>query len=109
MTVVYVVVTALLSLAALMAVVRVIRGPSMLDRVVATDVLIATIVGGLGAEAAYNRHATTLPILVVLSMVGFVGSVAVARFVDRRDRPHPAHAGPDRTMAKASDLGEDNT
>lgn len=87
MTVVYIVVTVLLSVATLFAVIRIIRGPSMLDRMVATDVLLAIVVGALGAEAAYNRHATTLPILVVLSTVGFVGSVTVARFVARRDRP----------------------
>jgi multicomponent Na+:H+ antiporter subunit F len=27
-----------------------------------------------------HRHTTTLPILVVLSLLGFVGSVSVARF-----------------------------
>ncbi|MGH8823898.1 MAG: monovalent cation/H+ antiporter complex subunit F, partial [Jiangellaceae bacterium] len=40
-----------------------------------------------GLEAAVNRHATTLPILVVLSLVGFVGSVSVARFAAGEVRP----------------------
>ena len=34
-----------------------------------------------------NRHATTLPILVVLSLVGFVGAVSVARFAAGEARP----------------------
>lgn len=87
MSVVFVVVTALLSLAAVLAFIRIVRGPSMLDRMIATEVFLATVVGAIGAEAAYSRHATTLPILVVVSTVGFVGSVSVARFVARRDRP----------------------
>ena len=83
MTVAAVSAAAVLSLAAALVLVRVIRGPSMLDRVMAVDVMIAILVCGLGLEAAVNRHATTLPILVSLSLVGFVGSVSVARFAAR--------------------------
>ncbi|MEV0729086.1 MULTISPECIES: monovalent cation/H+ antiporter complex subunit F [Polymorphospora] len=82
---VVVAVTALLSTAAVLAIVRIVRGPTLLDRVVATDVLLAVLVGAIGAEAAFNRHATTLPILVVLSILGFVGSVSVVRFAARDD------------------------
>lgn len=80
-TVLTVCVTVLLSVAALLALARIVRGPSLLDRVVAADVLLSTMVGAVAMEAAINRHATTLPILVALSLLGFVGSVAVVRFV----------------------------
>jgi multicomponent Na+:H+ antiporter subunit F len=52
----------------------------MLDRTVALDVFTTTIVGAIALEAAYARRATTIPILVVMSLVAFVGSVTVARF-----------------------------
>ncbi|MBX7268377.1 cation:proton antiporter [Micromonospora sp. Llam7] len=84
--VVAVVLTGLLSVAALLALVRLYRGPSLLDRVIAADMLLATMVGAVGAEAAINRHATTLPVLVVLALLGFVGSVSLVRFAVR-DRP----------------------
>jgi multicomponent Na+:H+ antiporter subunit F len=71
---------AVLGVAALLLVARVSLGPTMLDRVVALDVLVAVVICGLGLEAAVNQHTTTLPILVVLSLLGFVGSVSVARF-----------------------------
>ncbi|MGW0433225.1 monovalent cation/H+ antiporter complex subunit F [Micromonospora sp. NPDC003197] len=85
MTAVVVIVTALLAIAAVLALIRIARGPSLLDRVVATDVLLSVVVGALGTEAAINRHATTLPIMVVLSILGFVGSVGVVRFVAREE------------------------
>ncbi|MEV2240563.1 monovalent cation/H+ antiporter complex subunit F [Micromonospora sp. NPDC049891] len=78
--------TSLLSVTALLALARLYRGPSLLDRVVAADMLLATMVGAVGAEAAVNRHATTLPVLVVLALLGFVGSVSLVRFAVR-DRP----------------------
>ena len=72
---------AVLALAGVLVVIRIVRGPTVLDRVVALDVLVAIIVCALGLEAAVGRHSTTLPILIALSMVGVVGSVIVARFV----------------------------
>ena len=76
---------AMLGAAALLLVIRISRGPTMLDRVVALDVLVSVVICGLSLEAAVNRHATTLPILGVLSLLGFVGSVSVARFTRGSD------------------------
>jgi multicomponent Na+:H+ antiporter subunit F len=71
---------AMLGAAALLLVIRISRGPTMLDRVVALDVLVAVVIGALALEAASQQHTTTLPVLVVLSLLGFVGAVSVARF-----------------------------
>ncbi|MFI7605392.1 monovalent cation/H+ antiporter complex subunit F [Micromonospora sp. NPDC049366] len=78
--------TGLLSVTALLALARLYRGPSLLDRVVAADMLLATMIGAVGAEAAVNGHATTLPVLVVLSLLGFIGSVSLVRFAAREDQ-----------------------
>jgi multicomponent Na+:H+ antiporter subunit F len=82
-TVVAVLSTALLAAGATLALIRVVRGPSVLDRIVATDVLLAIVVVAIATEAAFTRDATALPVLVVLSILGFVGSVSVARFSGR--------------------------
>ena len=80
MTVVVVLCVAFLTVAALLLVARISLGPTMLDRVVGLDVLVAVVICGLALEAAVRRHTTTLPILGVLSLLGFVGSVSIARF-----------------------------
>lgn len=90
MTVVVWVAGALLAAAAVLVVIRIGLGPTMLNRVVALDVFTSILVCGLCVEAAFNRHGTTLPVLVVLSLVGFVGSVSVARFASREKlEDHP--------------------
>ena len=71
---------ALLAAAAVLTLVRIERGPSMLDRTIALDTFTATLVGAVALEAAWNRRTDTLPILLVIAMVGFVGSVTIARF-----------------------------
>ncbi|PFG35024.1 monovalent cation/H+ antiporter complex subunit F [Sanguibacter antarcticus] len=80
MTVVAIVCGALLAGAAILALVRAERGPSMLDRTIALDVFVTAIVGAIVLESALSGRTDTLPILVVLSLVAFVGSVTVARF-----------------------------
>lgn len=80
MTVVVVICSVLLVLGAAFAIVRAEKGPSMLDRTVALDVVVATMIVGVALYAAADRRADVVPILVVLSLVGFVGSVTIARF-----------------------------
>lgn len=80
MNVVLIVCVSILGVSALLLVTRISLGPTMLDRLIALDVLVAVIICALALEAAVNQHTTTLPVLVVLSLLGFVGSVSVARF-----------------------------
>ena len=78
-----------LSLAAGGAIIRIARGPSLLDRVLAADVLLAILGAALCIDMAVNRNLNNLMLLVSISIIGFVGSVTVARFVaDRRKQPN---------------------
>ncbi|MFD9499348.1 monovalent cation/H+ antiporter complex subunit F [Streptomyces sp. NPDC060035] len=73
--------------------VRIRRGPSMLDRAIALDVCAALIIAGLGAKSALARDPFYFPIMLVLAFLGFTGSVGIARFIAVRDRP-PSHRTP---------------
>jgi multicomponent Na+:H+ antiporter subunit F len=79
----------ILSLAAAGAILRIARGPSLLDRVLASDVLLAILGAALCIDMAVNRHLNNLMLLVALSVIGFIGSTTVARFVaNRREQPN---------------------
>jgi len=82
----------LFAVAALFAVVRIWRGPSILDRMVAADMLLSTLICVLGAEMVYNHHTRTLPVALVLAMFAFVGSVSVARFATKQKDAEAKHA-----------------
>lgn len=81
MTVVYWLAYGMLGVGALLALVRLARGPSLLDRVVATDTLLVIIAAGLAVHATLERDPTVVPVLVVVSLLAFVGSVSVARYI----------------------------
>ena len=76
----------LLSLAAALAIVRIARGPSILERVLAPDVLLTIVAAALCVDMAVNRHMNNLVFVAVACVIGFVGSVTVSRYVtDRRN------------------------
>ncbi|WP_334140998.1 monovalent cation/H+ antiporter complex subunit F [Rhabdothermincola sp.] len=74
----------LLVLAASLAVVRLVRGPSLADRIVATDLLITILVLGLAVEAARTNSGAFLSVMLVVAVLGFLGTTTVARFIERR-------------------------
>jgi multicomponent Na+:H+ antiporter subunit F len=76
----------LLCAAVLLTVVRLLRGPSTLDRIVALDVFVILIVVAAALYIAYYRDGSNIPLLAAVALIGFVGSVAVARLTVRRER-----------------------
>lgn len=82
----------LFTAAAVLAVVRIVLGPSILDRVVASDVLLTTLILVLGTEMTFNGHTRTIPIMVVLAATAVFGTIAVARYVTQQDKPGGGHS-----------------
>ncbi|MBM9469230.1 monovalent cation/H+ antiporter complex subunit F [Nakamurella leprariae] len=65
------------------AMVRLLRGPSLIDRVIALDVLLAILVGVIVVVAAVTRSSITLVAAVVVALLGFLGSAGLAKLLPR--------------------------
>jgi multicomponent Na+:H+ antiporter subunit F len=76
---------AILALAGALTLWRLVRGPSVLDRSVALDALTSICLIAVALVACVQRSGALLPVLLVVSLVGFTGSVTVARFAAGRD------------------------
>lgn len=88
----------LILVGAVLAIVRAERGPSMLDRTIALDIVVTCLVAAVALYASLERRADVVPILVVLSLVGFIGSVTIARFA----AVEPEDAGRVRTREEVA-------
>jgi multicomponent Na+:H+ antiporter subunit F len=77
---------AMVGLALLLAFVRRVRGPTLPDRVVALDLMGVLAVGMIAAYAVATDQAVLLGPATVLALVGFLGTVAFARYLGRRSR-----------------------
>jgi multicomponent Na+:H+ antiporter subunit F len=76
---------AMLALAAALAFIRLLRGPTVPDRVVALDLIGVLIVCVVVAVAAITGEQAYLDVAIVIALVSFVGTVAYARYVERED------------------------
>lgn len=73
---------AVLAAAALLALWRVVRGPSLPDRVVAIDLLGVIVTGFAVVSAASTGSSWFLDIAIVIALVSFVGTIAYARYIE---------------------------
>ena len=62
---------------------RLVRGPSLPDRVVATDLIGVIAVGIIVVSAAATAQQALLDAAIVIALIGFVGTIAYARYVER--------------------------
>ena len=74
---------ATLGVALLAAVVRLIKGPTLPDRIVAMDLIGVLVVGVIVVLAGSTDVTATLDAAVVIALIGFVGTVAYASYVQR--------------------------
>ena len=76
---------ATLGIALLIAFIRLVKGPTLPDRIVATDLLGVLVVGLIAVLAGWSRVRATLDAAMVIALVGFLGTIAYATYVERGD------------------------
>lgn len=76
-----------LAIAALLSFVRILRGPTAHDRVVALSNLGSTVIGLVGAYAIRQEEVLLLDALIVFALLGFISTVAFARYLERGAHP----------------------
>lgn len=75
---------AMLAIAGVLALVRVGRDGSLPDKVLGADTLILVLASSIAAGAGVTRQASFLDSLVVVTLLSFVGTITVARYIERR-------------------------
>ena len=85
----------LFAVGAALTVYRVVRGPTILDRMIASDVLLTTMTLVLGGVMALEQRTDLLPVLLVLAGTAAFATIAVARSVSKHDRSEADQTGRD--------------
>jgi multicomponent Na+:H+ antiporter subunit F len=76
----------MLSLSLFLAFVRLVRGPSLPDRVVALDLMATAAVGFIATYAILTGQSMLLRPAVALSLLAFLGTVAFAYYIEKRGK-----------------------
>ncbi len=74
----------LLGVAAALVTVRLVVGPSLADRVVAADLLLTLVVMSAAVAAARTGDGTYLRAMLIVAVVGFLGTTMAARYIEER-------------------------
>ncbi|MCS6892395.1 MAG: monovalent cation/H+ antiporter complex subunit F [Rhodovarius sp.] len=80
---------------------RMLRGPGIVDRAVGLDLLGLLAVAATALLALGSGHVALLDIAMGLGLVGFIGAVGIASFVERAARSHGAGRGGCRSSTAA--------
>lgn len=77
---------AMLSAALFLAFARLVRGPSLPDRVVALDLMGTLAVGVIAVQAIQAGQPVSLDVAIVVALIVFLGTAAFAQYLERRGR-----------------------
>jgi multisubunit Na+/H+ antiporter MnhF subunit len=83
---VIVAVLTVLCIAAVLFAARLVIGPTLADRVVALNGILIVGMVLLAELAVETGRGSFLPVLVLLAVVGFLGTAMIARFLEGRER-----------------------
>lgn len=75
-----------LALSAILVFYRFIKGPDMVDRVIALDLLIIIGIGVIAVYSIVTGQSTFLDIAMILAMIGFLGTVAFSYYLEKREK-----------------------
>ena len=84
----------LLLLAILIAFVRMVKGPTLVDRVVSVDLITVLAVAVAVLVGIANGHSAILDVAVATALVAFLATVAFAWFANRRADQFESNSGP---------------
>jgi multicomponent Na+:H+ antiporter subunit F len=74
----------MLAVAACLTFVRLLKGPTLPDRVVAIDLIGVLMVCILVVTSAATRQQALLDVAMVVALISFIGTVAYSRYIERR-------------------------
>ncbi|GAA3747841.1 multicomponent Na+:H+ antiporter subunit F [Spinactinospora alkalitolerans] len=81
---VYVAVFTMLGVGAVCTLIRLVRGPSVLDRIVSLNALSVLLVSAIAVEGAIRQDDAYVGLMVTIALLGFLGPLTAARFAERR-------------------------
>ena len=76
---------AMLGVALVLAFIRLVKGPTLPDRIVAMDLFGMLVVGLIVVLAGSTGVRAMLDAAIVIALIGFLGTVAYATYVERGD------------------------
>lgn len=77
----------MLGVALVLTFIRLVRGPSLPDRVVALDLIATLTVGFIAVYTIATGQSVLARVAIVLALISFLGTIAFAYYIEKRGAP----------------------
>lgn len=74
---------ALFGLAIAISLYRIIRGPSIPDRIAAMDMIGVNLISGIAVISVLFKTKAFLEVILVLGILAFISTIALTKFIER--------------------------
>lgn len=75
----------LLSISMLLIFIRLMKGPKLIDKVIALDLIVIVGIGTFAAYAMLYNKSVIIDISLILALIAFLSTIAFAYYYERRD------------------------
>lgn len=76
----------ILALSVLILLIRFLKGPNVVDRIIALDLLITTGIGIIAMYSIVKNSSTFLDVTLILTLIAFLGTVGFSYYIEKRKR-----------------------
>ncbi|MDX5323296.1 MAG: Na(+)/H(+) antiporter subunit F1 [Exiguobacterium sp.] len=74
-----------MSISLVISFIRIVKGPTMPDRIVALDAIGITLIGVIGILMILQETIAYAEVILVIGILAFIGTIALSKFVERGD------------------------
>lgn len=75
-----------LSLSVVLIFIRFIKGPNMVDRIIALDLIVTTGIGFISAYSILYNQPALLDVALILALIAFLGTVAFTYYIQQKNK-----------------------
>jgi multicomponent Na+:H+ antiporter subunit F len=83
---IFYIVIPILSISVLLILWRFLKGPSIVDRIIALDLIITTGIGFIAGYSILTNRPSFLDVAMILALIAFLGTVAFSYYIQKRNK-----------------------
>lgn len=83
---IYYVVLPILSISVILIFIRFLKGPNMVDRIIALDLIVTVGIGFISAYSILYDQPAFLDVAMILALIAFLGTVAFTYYIQQKNK-----------------------
>lgn len=82
----YYIILPVLAISVILVFIRFLKGPSIVDKVIALDLLITIGIAIITVYSIITNQSTFLDIAMILALIAFLGTIAFSYYLEKREK-----------------------